>query len=199
MPPKLVSRVSQLRTSRVVSSNAVASGERQNRGVESAFVIIMKNFAIAVAAGLCAGIAGMAVAAPVHTIEGARDIQAYQNAAGSDVPQMPATSLVNWQALDDQSLAVWTASDKPWLVRVEQPCDGLTQTDSVAMTSTAGNVVAGTDAVEVGGAHCKIASIQPVDYAKVASMRGEMRHHRIHARTARAATAPKDVKAPSGA
>ena len=150
----------------------------------------MKNTAIAVAAGLFVGIAGIAVAAPANRIEGARDIQAYQEAAGSDVAQMPATSLVNWQALDDQSLAVWTASDKPWLVRVEQPCAGLMQTDSVAMTSTGGNIVAGTDAVEVGGTHCRIASIQAVDFSRIEAMRAQP-GHRVRASESKVDTTRK--------
>lgn len=149
----------------------------------------MRNSAIAVAAGLLVGIAGAAVASPTHIIEGARDIQAYQKAAGSDVAQMPATSLVNWQALDDQSLAVWTASDKPWLVRVDQPCASLSQTDSVAMTSTDGNIVAGTDAVEVGNTHCKIASIQAVDFTRIASMRTHAMR-RMHAMEPNASATP---------
>lgn len=124
--------------------------------------------------------------ASAASIQGARDIERFQKAAQSDVPQMPAGALVDWQALDDQTLAVWTANDKPWLVRVDQPCQGLMQADSVALTSRDGKVAAGTDAVELGGTHCKIATIQPVDYTKIVAMRHAERHHRSeHAQSTR--------------
>ncbi|MGB8377438.1 MAG: DUF6491 family protein [Rhodanobacteraceae bacterium] len=134
----------------------------------------MKRTAIAIATTLAAIGCGVASAS---SIKGARDIQRYQNAAGSDVQQMPAAPMVDWQALDNHSLAVWTANDKPWLVRVQQPCNGLSSADSVAMTSTDGKVMVGTDAVRVGSAQCKIASIQPIDYAKVADLTGHLKHH----------------------
>ncbi|MGA9341440.1 MAG: DUF6491 family protein [Rhodanobacteraceae bacterium] len=134
----------------------------------------MKQAAIAIATLLAA--TGCVVASAA-SIEGSRDIQKYEKAAGNDVQQMPASPLVDWQALNDRSIAVWTASNKPWLVRVSQPCDGLNKADSVALTSSEGKVIAGTDAVEVDGAQCKIASIQPVDYAKVATLTSHLKHH----------------------
>ena len=134
----------------------------------------MKRVAIAIATTLAA--TGCVVASAA-SIEGSRDIQKYEKAAGSDVQQMPASPLVDWQPLNDRSIAVWTASDKPWLVRVSQPCDGLKQADSVALTSSDGKVIVGTDAVKVGTAQCKIASIQPVDYAKVATLTSHLKHH----------------------
>ncbi len=146
----------------------------------------MKSIVMAVAAALVTA-TSLASAA---SIEGARDIQKYQKAAESDVSQMPAT-MVDWQALDDQSLAVWTSNDKPWLVRTEQPCPGLMQTDSVALTSRDGEVAVGTDAVELGSTHCKIATIQPVDYSKIVAMHHGARHHRsMHPHMA-----PKDKSA----
>ena len=109
----------------------------------------------------------------------------YEKAAQSDVSQMPAGSLVHWQALDSQSLAVWTSNDKPWLVRVDQPCQGLMQADTVALTSRDGNVKVGTDAVELGSTQCRIATIQPVDYSKIVAIRhGNTQHHTLDAKTA---------------
>lgn len=126
-----------------------------------------------VAAGACA-------AAAAASIEGSRDIQAYRNAAGEQVMQMPASTLVDWQALDDQSLTVWTASDKPWLVRLEGACEGLMHSDNVALTSRDGQVKVGTDYVELGSTHCKIASIQPIDYTRVAAVTHAGMHHHMH-------------------
>ncbi len=138
---------------------------------------------------LMAGAVAIAVtasaAAAANTVEGSRDIARYQKAAGSEVTQMPLPALVDWQALDDQSLAVWTAHDKPWLVRVEAPCAGLKDSDDVMLTVHGGHVMAGSDYVEVGSGYCKIASIQPVDYAQVAHLNRMSKHkHRQAAKQA---------------
>lgn len=146
----------------------------------------MKRMMMAAAAAFAVGACTAAAAA---SIEGARDIQAYRNAAGEQVGQMPAASLVNWQALDDHSLAVWTANDKPWLVSVQAPCEGLMQSDNVALTSRDGQVKVGTDYVELGATHCKIASIQPVDYTQVAAVSHTSKGHRMHQRMAKQAGA----------
>ena len=144
-------------------------------------VKIMKSIVTAFAAALVASTSVTSAA----SIEGARDIRMYEKAAQSDVSQMPAGSLVHWQALDSQSLAVWTSNDKPWLVRVDQPCQGLMQADTVALTSRDGNVKVGTDAVELGSTQCRIATIQPVDYSKIVAIRhGNTQHHTLDAKTA---------------
>lgn len=113
-------------------------------------------------------------------VEGRRDIQRYQAAAMSEVQQMTMPGLVDWQALDDSSLAVWTANDKPWLVHTQGPCNGLATSEDVALTSRDGMVKAGSDYVEVGSTHCRIESIRPVDYAKVAATRPHHAMHRMH-------------------
>lgn len=144
----------------------------------------MKGIAMAVAAALLVGMAGVATA---RSIEGARDINAYQMSAESKVSNMPAGPLVDWQALDGQTLAIWTASDKPWLVHVDQSCAGLMQAKSIALTSENSEITAGTDSVKVGDANCKIDSIQPVNYQQVASMH----HHRAAHRTSKMASMKK--------
>lgn len=121
----------------------------------------------------------VALTASAASVEGARDIHSYQQAAGDSVSRMPAT-LVDWQALDGQSLTVWTANDKPWLVKVDSSCAGLTSADSVALTSRDGEVAVGTDYVELGSTHCKIASIQPIDYSKVVARHAMMARHMYH-------------------
>ncbi|WP_300621545.1 DUF6491 family protein [Dokdonella sp.] len=137
----------------------------------------MKRLAGVVVALLAAG--AVVASAADRRIEGQRDIQRYQNAAEGEVQQMALPSLVDWQALDDSSLAVWTANDKPWLVRTQGPCSGLATSESVALTSRDGNVKVGTDYVELGATHCKIESIQPVDYARIVA-RPHHAMHRMH-------------------
>ena len=130
------------------------------------------------AAGLVAAISLNAFAA--NQPEGRRDIARYEKAAGQSVTEMPLPSVVDWQALDDQSVAVWTANDKPWLVHVQTPCDvGLKTAENIAFTSGQGTVKAGTDYLEVGSQRCKVASIQPVDYQQIAQA------SRPHSRTPR--------------
>jgi len=132
----------------------------------------------ALVAGLVAAFSLNAFAADQP--EGRRDIARYEKAAGQIVTQMPLPSLVDWQALDDQSVAVWTANDKPWLVKVDTPCDiGLAQAGNIAFTSEGGVVKSGIDYLEAGSQRCKVASIQPVDYQQVAeaSPHSHAAHH----------------------
>lgn len=113
-------------------------------------------------------------------IEGARDIGRYRAAAGDEVRTMPVTGIDNLQALDGSSLAVWTAHDKPWLLGVEQPCDGLAKADDVGFTSHDGVLTAGTDFVTFGSMKCKVTSIRPVDYARIEAgnhHRASKHHH----------------------
>ncbi|NCT67967.1 MAG: hypothetical protein GXC76_10040 [Rhodanobacteraceae bacterium] len=153
----------------------------------------MKKLAIALTAAALAGVSFVAAAA---RIEGTRDIKRYEQAAGAAVDQMPGGSMVDWQALDDRSLAVWTANDKAWLVRTDEACGNLMHTSSVQLTSRGGVIKSGSDSVEVGDTHCKIASIQPVDYSRLMAMdhRSSMSHHaarKAHKAAKPAKPAPK--------
>lgn len=134
----------------------------------------MKNISIMVAAALLVGASGVCAA---RSMEGARDIQTYQKAAQSDVPTMPSSPLVDWQALDGHTLAVWTSNDKPWLVNVDQSCNNLMHAKSLEFTSTSSQIKAGTDSVKFGDTQCKIESIQPVEYSKVAAAHRRSMHH----------------------
>jgi len=132
----------------------------------------MKRIAITIAATLLAGAAGVAAAA--GQTEGSRDIQAYRKAAGTEVSTMPAGPMVDWQALDGHTLAVWTANDKPWLVGVDDSCDGLASSKAVRFTSHDREVTAGRDSLRTDKGECRVDSIRPVDYRQVAQM------HRNH-------------------
>lgn len=140
----------------------------------------MKGIAMMVGAAVLVGVAGTAAA---RSIEGARDIKTYEKAAGSEVTTMPASPMVNWQALDDHTLAVWTSHDKPWLVAVDPSCSGLMSAKNVAFTSRSNQITAGTDSLKLGNTDCKVESIKPVDYKQVAAthQRHERRerHHKM--------------------
>lgn len=124
-----------------------------------------------IAASLLATATGLAAAA---NMEGSRDIQAYQKAAESAVTTMPATTLVDWQALDAHTVAVWTANDKPWLVDVGASCQGLMDASAIRFTSHDNRITAGTDELKLGNTSCKVETIRPVDYKQVAQVH---RHH----------------------
>lgn len=146
----------------------------------------MKSIAMMVAAAVLLGVSGVAAA---RSIEGARDIKTYQKAAGSDVTTMPASPMVDWQALDDHTLAVWTANDKPWLVNVDPSCNGLMAAKTVSFTSRSNEITAGNDSLKLGDTSCKIESIQPVDYKEVAA--AHRRHERHEHHMKKMATAKK--------
>lgn len=138
----------------------------------------MKRIAIAIAATLLAGTAGMATAA--GQMEGSRDIHAYQKAAEAEVSTMPAGPMVDWQALDGHTLAVWTSNDKPWLVSVDSSCSGLASARSVEFTSQGREITAGKDSLKVGNSDCRVESIRPVNYQKVAQIHREHMKHNRH-------------------
>lgn len=116
----------------------------------------------------------------VQQVEGSRDLMHYKKAAMAQVEQMPMTSLEDWQALDDSSVVVWTANDKPWLLTLGAACPGLMQAEELKLSSTAGMVTADTDAVEVGSQRCSVNMIQPVNYKKVAHLhRHPMHEHKV--------------------
>lgn len=133
---------------------------------------------ITTGAALIAGVAIAAGAFAASGPEGSRDISMFEKAAGADVQEMPATALVDWQALDDHSVAVWTANDKPWLVKVDAPCDSAVNgAGNIALTSVDGSVKVGQSYLEVGDQHCKVASIQPIDYTRIAAVSHTHAHH----------------------
>ena len=122
----------------------------------------------ALAAGLVAAFSLNAFAADQP--EGRRDIARYEKAAGQTVTEMPLQSLVDWQALGDQSVAVWTANDKPWLVKVETPCDiGLSR----AVLDAAAGIHSDYDCREVLVA---LARVMPNDAELIARYRDVARH-----------------------
>ncbi len=146
----------------------------------------MRKLPIIIAATLLSTATGLAAAA---NVEGSRDIQTYQKAAEGAVSSMPATPLVDWQALDAHTLAVWTANNKPWLVDVSPACQGLMEASAIRFTSRDNRVTAGTDELKLGDSSCKVESIRPVDYKQVA----QLHHHHMKASRHMASTT-KPVK-----
>jgi len=63
------------------------------------------------------------------------------------------------------SIAVWSAVNKVWLLRVSQPCIRLEDTNAIKITSQMEHkVTARFDYVDFAAQHCQIQEIRPIDY-----------------------------------
>lgn len=71
-------------------------------------------------------------------------------------------SIYDWRAVDRYNLIIWAPNrQSPYLVALDRPCDGLTFTDTIALSSTLdGRLCAfGRDAVIVDHDRCSIGAI----------------------------------------
>jgi hypothetical protein len=101
----------------------------------------------------------------------AERLESYRAAAGE--PQRTfnfAGRLWGWTPLAPETIAVWTRSDRGYLLEVARPCHDLAHSVYLTLTSRQGLVVAGADSViarrtggGIGGARCRIESIRPLD------------------------------------
>ena len=74
-------------------------------------------------------------------------------------------NLYRWQSLGPDRLAVWSAVNKVWLLRVSQPCIRLEDTNAIKITSQMEHkVTARFDYVDFAAQHCQIQEIRPIDY-----------------------------------
>ena len=94
-----------------------------------------------------------------------KNLARYEQFAGTPVESFDMWNLYQWQSLGPDRLAVWSAVDKVWLLRVSQPCIRLEDTNAITITSQmAHKVTARFDYVEFAAQHCQIQEIRPVDY-----------------------------------
>lgn len=75
-----------------------------------------------------------------------------------------------WTALDDRTMAIWTRSNRGYLIGFFARCPDLSFASSISMSSRAGRVSAGFDSVTVrrlGGdartSRCRIDTIRPIN------------------------------------
>jgi len=94
-----------------------------------------------------------------------KNLVRFEQFAGPPVESFDMWSLYQWQSLGPDRLAVWSAVNKVWLLKVSQPCIRLEDTNAIKITSQmAHKVTARFDYVDFAAQHCQIQEIRPVDY-----------------------------------
>ena len=94
-----------------------------------------------------------------------KNLARFEKFAGAPVESFDMWQLYQWQSLGPDRLAVWSAVNKVWLLKVSQPCIRLEDTNAISITSQmAHKVTARFDYVDFAAQHCQIQEIRPVDY-----------------------------------
>jgi hypothetical protein len=94
-----------------------------------------------------------------------KNLARFEQFAGAPIEAFDMWSLYQWQSLGPDRLAVWSAVNKVWLLKVSQPCIRLEDTNAIKITSQmAHKVTARFDYVDFAAQHCQIQEIRPVDY-----------------------------------
>lgn len=106
--------------------------------------------------------------------------QAYSAAAGEPVRSFRlvlGASVYSWEALSDTQLVVYTLPNRAFLLDV-WPCNNLTFTNGIGLTSFASQAQTGFDKVLTGRGYvpCVIKKIRPVDLAQFKLEKEAQRH-----------------------
>ena len=106
--------------------------------------------------------------------------QAYSAAAGAPVRSfrlVMGASIYSWEPLSETQLVVYTLPMRAFLIDV-WPCNNLTFTNGIGLTSFAGQVQTGFDKVLTGRGYvpCAIKQIRPVDLAQLKLEKEAQRH-----------------------
>jgi hypothetical protein len=105
--------------------------------------------------------------------------QAYAAAAGAPVRsfRLIFNGIYSWEPLSETQLVVYTQPTKAYLLDV-WPCNNLTFTNGIGLTSFASQVQVGFDKVFAGRGYapCMIKQIRPVDLAQFRMEKEAQRH-----------------------
>lgn len=105
--------------------------------------------------------------------------QAYNAAAGAPVQsfRLVLNNIYSWEPLSDTQLVVYTQPTRAYLLDV-WPCNNLTFTNGIGLTSFASQVQVGFDQVFTGRGYipCRIKQIRPVDLAQFKLEKESQRH-----------------------
>jgi hypothetical protein len=105
--------------------------------------------------------------------------QAYEAAAGAPVRsfRLIFNGIYSWEPLSDTQLVVYTQPTKAYLLDV-WPCNNLTFTNGIGLTSFANQVQTGFDKVFTGRGYvpCMIKQIRPVNLAQFKLEKESQRH-----------------------
>ena len=106
--------------------------------------------------------------------------QAYSAAAGAPVRSfrlVMGAQIYSWEPLSDTQLVIYTLPSKAYLLDV-WPCNNLTFTNFIGLTSFASEVQTGFDKVLTGRPYipCIIKQIRPIDLARFKLEKESQRH-----------------------
>ena len=94
-----------------------------------------------------------------------KNLAHFEQFAGAPVESFDMWQMYQWQSLGPDRLAVWSAVNKVWLLKVSQPCIRLEETNAITITSQMTHkVTTRFDYVDFAAQHCQIQEIRPVDY-----------------------------------
>lgn len=120
-------------------------------------------------AGLLCGALLLAGGAQADTPETQKkNLDGYTPYLQAPVGQFNFWSLHKWQLVGPDKVVVWLTINDAYLLTVETPCDSLQWTNDIGVTSQASHtVMRRMDWVIAGKDRCRIAQIQPIDYARM--------------------------------
>ncbi|GLQ48096.1 hypothetical protein GCM10007862_31470 [Dyella lipolytica] len=106
--------------------------------------------------------------------------QAYSASAGAPVRSFRlvlGASIYSWEPLSETQLVVYTLPNRAYLLDV-WPCNNLTFTNTIGLTSFADQVQTGFDKVLTGRGYipCMIKQIRPIDLAQLRLEKQDQRH-----------------------
>ena len=95
-----------------------------------------------------------------------KNLARYQKYAGDPVESFDVWQpIYQWQSLGPDYVAVWSAVNKVYILKVSQPCVNLENARAIAVTSQMQHKVTRRfDYVDFDRQHCQITEIRPIDY-----------------------------------
>lgn len=129
-------------------------------------------------------VAASLVTACAHTLGTADRLELARTNAGEPVDSFEYSRNLRWTPLGDQALAVRAGTEQGYLLELRSRCNDLNVAQSIAITSSAGQVRAGQDSIRVlsrpprnAPRHplCRIDSIRPLDLDGIRAGKLEMR------------------------
>lgn len=112
----------------------------------------------------------------------AERLELYRAHAGEPVRSVSVPArLWGWRALGDDTLTIWTRSDRGYLVELVNRCPEISFAKKIGLTNRSGRVWAGFDSVIVqrGGRSsnptlCRISTIRPIEPRAVSESRRDL-------------------------
>lgn len=115
-------------------------------------------------------IAALAACSSTGPVRESQQLFDYRANSGPPVDGFRAAGRIrSWTPLGDSAVAVWTGSNRAWLLELDEPCPALDFAEAIQVSDSVGRVSAGFDRVTaIGGGptvSCRIEQIRPIDVA----------------------------------